>query len=63
MGWFLAKITLLLLMTGAHGAMSKWRKDFEADRNQKSPRFYRIANEVPAVLMFIIVFLVVIKPF
>ncbi len=63
MGWFHAKILLLIFMTGAHGAMSRWRKDFEADRNQKSARFFRIANETPTVLMIIIVFLVVLKPF
>lgn len=61
--WFHAKLTLLIVLTGIHGMIGKWRKDFEADRNVRSARFYRIMNEVPAVLMVGIVLLVVVKPF
>ena len=61
--WFHAKLTLLIVLTGIHGMIGKWRKDFEADRNMRSARFYRIMNEVPAVLMVGIVLLVVVKPF
>jgi putative membrane protein len=38
-------------------------KDFAADRNTRSQKFYRIINEVPTVLMIVIVILVVVKPF
>jgi putative membrane protein len=62
-GWWHVKLASVLLMTGAHGAMSKWRREFRDDRNRRSQRFYRIANEVPAVLMVIIVFMVIAKPF
>lgn len=61
--WLHAKFTLVLLLSGFHGALSRWRKDFAADRNTRSARFYRIANEVPTVLMIGIVILVVLKPF
>jgi len=61
--WLHAKLLLVVLMTGAHMALAKWRKDFEADRNTKSEKFYRIANEVPTVLMILIVVLVILKPF
>lgn len=61
--WLHAKIALVVLMTIAHMAMGKWRKDFEADKNTRSQRFYRIANEVPTVLMVVIVILVIVKPF
>lgn len=61
--WFHAKLTLLIVLTGIHGMIGKWRKDFEADRNTRPARFYRIMNEVPAVLMVGIVLLVVVKPF
>lgn len=61
--WFHAKLLAVLLMTGAHMAMAKWRKDFEADRNQRGHKFYRIANEVPTVLMVAVVILVIVKPF
>jgi putative membrane protein len=62
-GWLHAKLTLVLIMSGLHGVFSRWRKDFAADRNQRTARFYRIANEVPTVLMIAIVLLVVVKPF
>lgn len=62
-GWLHAKLTLVLIMSGLHGVFSRWRKDFAADRNQRSARFYRIANEAPTVLMVAIVLLVVVKPF
>jgi putative membrane protein len=62
-GWLHAKLTLVLILSGLHGVFSRWRKDFAADRNQRTARFYRIANEVPTVLMIAIVFLVVVKPF
>lgn len=62
-GWFHAKILLVLMMTGLHGAFSKWRKVFERDENTRSPKFYKIWNEMPALLLVFIVILVVVKPF
>jgi putative membrane protein len=62
-GWWYVKLISVILLTGFHGAMSKWRKDFLNDRNRRPERFYRIANEVPTVLMFVIVIMVVVKPF
>ena len=60
--WFLVKAAALLAMGAVHGAFSKWRKEFAEDRNLRPARFYRIANEVPAVLMFVIVLMVILKP-
>jgi putative membrane protein len=62
-GWWYVKLASVILLSGFHGAMSKWRKDFLNDRNRKSERFYRFANEVPTVLMIIIVIMVIVKPF
>lgn len=62
-GWFLLKLLLVILLSGLHGMLSRWRRDFEHGRNTKSQRFYRIINEVPAVMMALIVILVVVKPF
>jgi putative membrane protein len=62
-GWFLAKLALVIVLSGLHGMLSRWRRDFEHGRNTHSQRFYRIVNEVPAVLMAFIVILVVVKPF
>eukprot|EP00752_Nemacystus_decipiens_P015833 g14143.t1 len=61
--WFHAKLLAVVLMTASHMAMAKWRKDFEADRNRRSERFYRIANEGPTVLMLAAVILAVVEPF
>ncbi len=62
-GWFILKLVLVLALSGVHGAFSRWRRDFEADRNTRPARFYRIWNEVPTLLMIGIVFVVVLKPF
>jgi protoporphyrinogen IX oxidase len=60
--WWHVKLTAVVLMSGFHGAASKWRRQFLEDRNTKSQRFYRFANEVPAVLMIIIVIMVIAQP-
>ncbi len=61
--WWHVKLAAVLLMAGFHGALSRWRKDFLEDRNRRPARFYRIANEVPTVLMLIIVTMVIVRPF
>jgi putative membrane protein len=61
--WFQIKFALVVAMSGVHGFLVGRVRDFAADRNTYSPKFYRIINEVPAVLMVLIVILVVIKPF
>jgi putative membrane protein len=62
-GWLHGKLTLVLLLSAVHGINAKWVKDFARDQNLRSARFYRIANEVPTVLMIGIVILVIVKPF
>jgi putative membrane protein len=60
--WVLAKLACVAGLVVMHGLMGYWRKDFEADRNPRSEKFYRIANEVPTVFMIAIVILAVVKP-
>jgi protoporphyrinogen IX oxidase len=62
-GWLHGKLALVIALSGVHGFFFRWRKDFAADRNKHSQKFYRIINEVPTVLMIGIVILVVVKPF
>ena len=62
-GWIYVKLAAVVLMSGLHGQLSRWRKDFEADRNRRSARFYRLVNEVPTVLLIVIVIMVIVKPF
>lgn len=61
--WWWVKLTSVVLLSAYHGELSRWRREFLEDRNLRSARFYRIANEVPTVLMLIIVFMVIMKPF
>ena len=61
--WLHAKLLLVVLLSAVHGFFSRCVKDFAADHNTRSQKFYRIINEVPTVLMIGIVILVVVKPF
>jgi putative membrane protein len=62
-GWFQAKVVLVLLLSGLHGFLARCRKDFAADRNRRSEKFYRVVNELPTLLMIGIVILAIVKPF
>jgi protoporphyrinogen IX oxidase len=62
-GWFHAKLVLVIAMSAVHGMLSAAMRRFAEDRNTKSARYWRMMNEVPTVLMFAIVILVVVKPF
>jgi len=61
-GWLHGKLLLVLVLSGVHGFLARCVKDFSADRNVRSHKFYRIINEVPTFLMIGIVVLVVVKP-
>jgi putative membrane protein len=61
--WLHAKLALVFLLSGYQGALSRWTRDFAADRNTRPAKFYRIANEVPTLFLVLIVLLVVLKPF
>ncbi len=62
-GWFLLKFALVIAMSGIHGFLSSERRTLEADKSQRSQKFFRILNEVPTLLMIGIVLLVIVKPF
>ena len=62
-GWLHAKIALVVAMSGVHGYFSAAVRRFAADQNTKPARHWRIMNEVPTVLMIVIVILVIVKPF
>jgi len=62
-GWLYGKLVLLLAMPLVHAGLARWRRDFAADANRHSQRFFRIVNEIPTVLLIGIVILVVVKPF
>jgi putative membrane protein len=62
-GWLHGKLVLVLILSGLHGFLTRCVREFAADRNAHSQKFYRVLNEVPAVLMVGIVILVIVKPF
>ena len=61
--WLHGKLLLVVLMSGVHGALAANVRRFAADANTRSPRYFRILNEVPTALLIGIVILVVVKPF
>ena len=61
-GWLHVKLAAVLVLSGVHGFFVRWVKAFAADRNLHDQRFYRIINEVPTVLMILIVIMVIVKP-
>ena len=61
--WFQIKVVAVLAMAACHGKFSKMRRLLENDVQPLSSKTYRIWNEVPTVLMIIIVFMAVLKPF
>jgi putative membrane protein len=62
-GWFHAKFVLVVLMTVVHGLFAHWVNEFSFDRNRHSEKTFRIINELPTLLLIVIVVLVVVKPF
>lgn len=61
--WSWIKLAGVVAMTGMHGWLGARRRDFAEGRNRLNGRSYRIANEVPTVLMLVIVIMVVVRPF
>ena len=60
--WLITKIVLVLILTFYHFFLFNCLKNFGLDRNERSSKFYRVINEVPTVLLIVIIFLVVFKP-
>jgi len=62
-GWSWIKLVSVIAMTGTHVWLSRLCKDFAAGQNMRNGRYFRMLNEVPTVLMFVIVIMVVVRPF
>ena len=60
--WIKLKLLLVILLTLYHFYLSKLLSDFKLEQNTKSSKFFRIINEVPTILLILIVFIVVFKP-
>ena len=62
-GWIWMKLIMVIGLTVYHMILARWVKAFEMGENIHSSRFFRIANEIPTVIMVVIVIMVVVKPF
>lgn len=63
MGWMWLKAALVIAMSAYHGFLGRELRAFAEDRNKRSSRFFRLINEVPTLIMIVIVIAVVVKPF
>ncbi|QLF68858.1 protoporphyrinogen oxidase HemJ [Peteryoungia desertarenae] len=62
-GWLHAKLAAVFLLSGVHGYFARAVKEFGAGRYVKNPRYWRMVNEIPTVLMILAVVFVIVKPF
>jgi|TARA_B100002051_G_C16527802_1_gene531118 putative membrane protein len=60
--WLAIKLILVIILTFYHFLLLKWLIDFKKDSNSHSGKFFRYMNEVPTILLIIIIFVVVFKP-
>ena len=60
--WMQIKIVSVLILTHYHFMLGRYLQDFKTDNNRKSSRFFRIINEVPTIILIVVVFVVVFKP-
>lgn len=61
--WLHVKLLLVFLFSGMHGMLSRYRKEFARGERKREEKFYRMINEVPAIVIIIVVILAVVKPF
>ncbi len=62
-GWFHVKLLLVILLSAFHMFCAVWVREFARDERKRPERFFRFVNEVPTVIMILVVILAVIEPF
>jgi len=60
--WMQIKVIAVTIMTYYHFTLGKFLNDFANDNNEKSSKFFRIYNEIPTVLLIVVIFVVIFKP-
>ena len=60
--WMLLKLILVIILTIYHFYLGKMVNKFKLDLNKHSHKFYRIINEIPTILLILIIFIVIFKP-
>jgi len=60
--WMQIKIVSVVIMTYYHFTLGKYLNDFAIDNNQKTSKFFRIYNEIPTIILIVVIFVVIFKP-
>tara|TARA_X000001036_G_scaffold279952_1_gene260027 strand:+ start:2291 stop:2668 length:378 start_codon:yes stop_codon:yes gene_type:complete len=60
--WMQIKIVAVVILTYYHFTLGKYLNDFAIDSNQKTSKFFRIYNEIPTVILIVVIFVVIFKP-
>ena len=60
--WMQIKIISVVIMTYYHFTLGKYLNDFAIDNNQKTSKFFRIYNEIPTIILIVVIFVVIFKP-
>ena len=60
--WMQIKSLSVIILSIYHFALGKYLDDFAIDKNQKSSKFFRIFNEIPTILLIVVIFVVIFKP-
>lgn len=61
-GWMHIKLTVVVLLTGFHHFLVRWMKQFHQDERPHDEKTFRLVNEIPTVLLVVIVIMVIVKP-
>ena len=60
--WMQIKIIAVLILTHYHFTLGKYLRNFATDNNRKSSKFFRIYNEIPTIILIVVIFVVIFKP-
>ena len=60
--WMQIKIILVIILTYYHFTLGKYLNDFASDNNQKTSKFFRLYNEIPTLVLIVVIFVVIFKP-
>ena len=60
--WMQIKIVFVSILTYYHFTLGHYLNDFAIDNNQKSSKFFRIYNEIPTIILIVVIFIVIFKP-
>ena len=60
--WMQIKTISIVILTYYHFTLGKYLNDFAIDNNKKSPKFFRIYNEIPTIILIVVIFIVIFKP-